>query len=588
MKNFAGKHNIKKAVILAGWEGAVSHSMARSYPGWMLPVLNKPLITYALDLLKENGIEDVVINLGLEDEIPANLIKDKGLNIFYHVDERPRGSAGALKDVEKHIDNKPFLVITGNLFTGHMKLDEFIGFHFRKNASATVGVSGIAGRGVSEDLTIGPDKSLKDFRVNYPLEDDELQWKSSGIYLFDPGVLELIDKNDYMDIREQLIPALLERNLKVFAHEIQGFHRSINSADDYINIHREIFSTDDYVEYLKDAEETADAVWVGRNVVISPTAYLLGPVFIGSDSTIGNNAQVIGPAVVGNGCCISDGALVRESILWDGVSLSEHSRVEFSILGESAKIHYNYNIKRMIALNGLSAGGIDSRYYINPLSVSLTTSIDTYSMVSSVQLGQLIYRLVKRAMDITFSLAGIIILLPVFLLLALIVRMDSPGPVFYIQNRCGLRGKLFGMIKYRTMVTDAEKLHKDLMSQNQVDGPVFKMRNDPRITKVGHFLRKTSLDELPQLVNVLKGEMSLVGPRPLITDEMRFSSTWRTMRLKVKPGITGLWQVQGRSEAHFHDWIKYDVYYVQNQSLWLDAKILFKTVYVVIKKIGAH
>jgi lipopolysaccharide/colanic/teichoic acid biosynthesis glycosyltransferase len=178
--------------------------------------------------------------------------------------------------------------------------------------------------------------------------------------------------------------------------------------------------------------------------------------------------------------------------------------------------------------------------------------------------------------------------LPVFLLVSLIIKLDSAGSVFYVQKRCGLRGKLFGMIKYRTMVTDAEKGQKELMPQNEVDGPVFKMHNDPRITKVGLFLRKTSLDELPQLVNVLQGEMSLVGPRPLITDEMRFSSTWRNMRLKVKPGITGLWQVQGRSEAHFHDWIKYDLYYVQNQSSWLDLKILFKTIAVVLKRTGAH
>lgn len=588
MKKFEAKQKIKKAVILAGWDGAVSNSMNKYRPVWTLPIFNKPLIGYAVDFLRENGIEDVVINLGMEETPPVDLMKDKGLNIFYHVEERPRGSAGVLKDVERYLDNEPFIVMTGGLFVGQINLDDFINFHFKKNASLTVGVSGIAGRGITEEITIGPDQKIKAFNVDYRLEENKTQWRTSGLYIFAPEVLELINKNVYMDIKEQLIPLLLKSTQKVFTHEIQGFHRTINSADDYINTQREVLSSDDYIEYLADARELAEAVWVGRNAVISTTAYILGPVLIGNDCTIGDNAQVIGPTVLGNGCSISDGALVRESILWDGVSLSNHSRVEFSVLGEDSNIPYNHNMKKMIALNGLNAGNLDSKYYINPLDVNLATTINTYSSMSRIVLGKLMYRLVKRAIDVALSLTGIIILLPVFLLVSLIIKMDSAGSVFYVQKRCGLRGKLFGMIKYRTMVTDAEKGQKELMPQNQVDGPVFKMHNDPRITRVGHFLRKTSLDELPQLFNVLQGEMSLVGPRPLITDEMRFSSTWRNMRLKVKPGITGLWQVQGRSEAHFHDWIKYDLYYVQNQSLWLDLKILFKTIAVVLKKTGAH
>ena len=138
------------------------------------------------------------------------------------------------------------------------------------------------------------------------------------------------------------------------------------------------------------------------------------------------------------------------------------------------------------------------------------------------------------------------------------------------------------------MVINADKIHQELLSQNNTDGPIFKMVRDPRITRVGGFLRKTSLDELPQLINVIKGDMSLVGPRPLIMNEMKFSSSWRDVRLKVKPGITGLWQIQGRSEASFHDWIRYDTYYVKNQSLALDIKILFKTIGVVLKKAGAY
>ena len=191
-------------------------------------------------------------------------------------------------------------------------------------------------------------------------------------------------------------------------------------------------------------------------------------------------------------------------------------------------------------------------------------------------------------MDIVLSAIGIILLFPFFLLIAIAIKIDSPGPVFYIQKRCGIRGKFFGMVKFRTMVANAEKLHRELIPKKETDGPMFKISNDPRVTRLGRKLRNTSIDELPQLFNVLKGEMSLVGPRPLIMDEMKFSPSWRETRLKVKPGITGLWQIQGRSEAPFHDWIRYDVYYVKNQSLWLDIKILFKTIKVVLKKVGAY
>jgi len=144
------------------------------------------------------------------------------------------------------------------------------------------------------------------------------------------------------------------------------------------------------------------------------------------------------------------------------------------------------------------------------------------------------------------------------------------------------------MYKFRTMVEDAEKLQEQLRDNNIVNGPMFKMENDPRVTRTGVFLRKTSLDELPQLFNVLKGEMSLLGPRPLKMEEMAFSPSWRNIRLSVKPGITGLWQVEARSSGLFHEWIKYDIYYVKHDSLWMDITILFKTIKGVLKKTGAY
>lgn len=575
---------IRKAVILAGGEDAKLAPLTKFYSPWMLPVLNEPLIGYTIDFLKRNGIEDVVVTLRQKGEIPNHLVKGTGVNILYNVEDRPRGTAGAIKDVEGFICKEPFLVVNSNLFIGHADLNEFIRFHFDTDSIATVGVSRTGGNGIREDIRLGSDRSIEGFHRDYSLMDKETQWRSSGIYIFDPYVFKFIDENNYMDIKEQLIPVLLKESLNVFASEVEGFHLCINSTDDYINAHRGVLLKDDYISYLNGKEEIEEGVWAGRNVVISPNAYLLGPVIIGNDSNVESGAQIIGPSSIGNRCQISEGTLIRESILWDGVALSKDARVEYSIIGESSDVPHDYHIRNMIVMDGLRTEDVN----LIPSDFSIKAAADLSGIMSKAAVRQIIYRAAKRILDITLSAAGIVLLLPLFLLITLLIKTDSAGPVFYIQNRCGIRGKLFNMIKFRTMVEDAEKLHKELISRNELDGPVFKMFNDPRVTRVGNILRKTSLDEIPQLVNVLKGEMSLVGPRPLITDEMKFSSTWRNTRLKVKPGITGLWQIQGRSESPFHDWIRYDVYYVKNQSFWLDIKILFKTIGVVLRKIGAY
>jgi exopolysaccharide biosynthesis polyprenyl glycosylphosphotransferase len=222
---------------------------------------------------------------------------------------------------------------------------------------------------------------------------------------------------------------------------------------------------------------------------------------------------------------------------------------------------------------------VSSKYEFNGVVGTINSTMDVFKCTAFLGL--------KRLIDIALSSLGIIVLSPLLLLIATAIKLDSKGPVIFRQKRCGKNGKDFMMFKFRTMVKDAEGMQQKFASKNDVDGPMFKMENDPRVTRVGRFLRKTSLDELPQLINVLMGEMSLVGPRPLVMDEMKFSPSWRDIRLWVKPGITGLWQVQGRSEAPFHDWIRYDNHYVKNQSIWLDIKILFKTIKVVLKRVGA-
>jgi len=186
----------------------------------------------------------------------------------------------------------------------------------------------------------------------------------------------------------------------------------------------------------------------------------------------------------------------------------------------------------------------------------------------------------KRLLDILCSFLLLVISIPLFFIIAILIKIDSKGPVFFLQKRCGRNRKEFFMYKFRTMVKDAETLKKGL--KNEMDGPMFKLRNDPRITWLGRILRKLSFDELPQLLNVLKGEMSLVGPRPLADEEMVGDDIWREIRLSVRPGMTGLWQIMGRDSGKFSDWITYDTEYVQKRSLFMDIKILFLTITTVL------
>lgn len=193
----------------------------------------------------------------------------------------------------------------------------------------------------------------------------------------------------------------------------------------------------------------------------------------------------------------------------------------------------------------------------------------------------------KRVMDVTGSGLGLLLLSPVFALCALLIKVTSPGPVFFSQERMGLNGRRFRCHKFRTMVVDAEKRLAELQHLNEVDGPVFKIKRDPRITKIGALLRKTSVDELPQLWNVFVGEMSLVGPRPPIPSEVEKYERWQRRRLSMRPGITCLWQISGRSNLDFDTWMRLDLQYIDNWSLTLDLIILLKTVPAVLSARGA-
>ena len=205
-------------------------------------------------------------------------------------------------------------------------------------------------------------------------------------------------------------------------------------------------------------------------------------------------------------------------------------------------------------------------------------NLNSEVVITDITIG---YKFFKRAIDVVCSLAGLLVLSPVLIIVSILIKLESDGPIIFSQDRIGYRGQKFKMYKFRSMVVNAEELKKKLAEQNEMSGPMFKMKNDPRVTKVGKFIRKTSIDELPQLINILKGEMSLVGPRPSLPKEVREFEPWMMERLEVKPGLTCYWQVSGRNDIDFEDWMKLDIRYVRERSFWLDIKLIFKTFFVL-------
>ena len=222
---------------------------------------------------------------------------------------------------------------------------------------------------------------------------------------------------------------------------------------------------------------------------------------------------------------------------------------------------------------------MDNRFKFEEEFDEVAIAID-YSEVLAKE--SILYSVTKRLIDIVGSLCGIILLSPLFLIVAILIKLEDPkGKVFFAQERNGKYPKTFKMYKFRSMVHNAEDLLKDLMDRNEQTGPVFKINDDPRITKVGKFIRKTSIDELPQLFNVLKGDMSLVGPRPPIPHEVEQYNSYQMQRLAVKPGLTCIWQVSGRNNIGFDEWVEMDIEYIKTRNLWLDIKLIFKTVGVL-------
>lgn len=576
-----------KAVILAGGQDTHMVPLVRTVPKPLLPVANRPMVEYMLRLLKRNGIRDVALAVNGSGESYTHSLgngRALGMHISYSHETLPRGTAGCLLPLRDFLGEEPFLVIHGSLFLD-ADLRALGEWHQEKKATVTVAV-----RPYSEgsrdwhhlELQVGGAGEVNGFRVRNLAEGEHLARVPVGVYVFDPSVLSAIDPEIYFDIKEQLLPKLRAAGRPIHATDLAGYCKNVLELRDYLKINRAVLLGD--VDGFQFEGQVADGIWVGRGSQVSPMAHLFGPVMIGRDCSIGPQVQLIGPACIGDGCVVEEGAMVRESLLLPGSHVERNSRVDGCVLAADTVISPGQFLRNVVAIpESLDVGEMD----LSDTDLVIRGVASSPGHYAHSRFRYALYCFLKRVFDLTAAFVGLILFLPVIAAVALAVKWTSPGPVFFRQKRCGRNGREFRMAKFRTMVKDAETMQAQLRPLSEVDGPMFKIENDPRSTALGRQLRRFSIDEIPQLWNVFKGEMSLVGPRPLAEREMQFCPAWRDARLKVRPGVTGLWQVSGRSKTSFHDWIRLDIEYVRERSTLLDLQILARTLLVVLRGMGS-
>lgn len=305
---------------------------------------------------------------------------------------------------------------------------------------------------------------------------------------------------------------------------------------------------------------------VGR-IISDDSVRFIGKILAGNNVTVGKNAVIAGPAVIGDNVTIEDDAVVKASVIGPNVTVHSREIIQDSVItSKIQRVRQHGNKTAVRDLRAHWANGSFSRDYFR-----------TWPKWSYP-------RYFKRFFDIVASLMVLGLFVPLFPIIVLAIKLSSPGPVFYKARRQGLGGKPFDCLKFRSMMETAEDIQEKLRFINQVDGPQFKMENDPRVNAVGRFLRETNIDEIPQFINVLMGQMSIMGPRPSPEHENTSCPYWRYARLSVRPGITGLWQMcRTREEGRdFQEWVHYDVEYVRRLSFKLDVWIFWKTAWQLI------
>lgn len=311
-------------------------------------------------------------------------------------------------------------------------------------------------------------------------------------------------------------------------------------------------------------------VLVGRGALVHESARLIGPIVLQAGVRVDRDATIIGPCVIGEDSSVGRDAVIAQAVVPSGARVAAGATVRHCISPKVVETAVRGGGGRVF-LSCEPAGARDSGDRVAPELEEVRTTRGAFLAV-------------KRCVDLTLTITAIVLLFPVLVVAAILIKLDSRGPLFFVHDREGIGGKPFPCLKFRTMRQDAHVFQRSLYRDSMVDGPHFKLRNDPRVTRVGRVLRKTNIDELPQLFNVLLGHMSLVGPRPSPFRENQYCIPWRRARLSVRPGITGLWQIcrQYGADSGFQQWIYYDMNYVRHMSPWLDMKIIGATVFALL------
>jgi len=589
---------LEKAVVLAGGRGTVVCPLANLYPKLTFPVGPAPILAHVLTFLHEQGISDVAVVSSEHINWTRELVRSKtrfpdgALRVTWHFDDGTKGTAGSLKPLEGFVEDSDFLVVQSNLYIQSLDLAPIIAAHRSRGSGLTVVVEErTPDRTDLEHIEIGEDGRVARFEVPHYTQVNQRPLAFTGLYVFQPKALSTFDGDGYVDIKEQLLPLLHRASIPVHAYKTDGAVKRINTLEDYFRIHGEYLrnGVGRSSPFFAPRREILPGIWAAERAKISKNAYLAGPVVLGDGCVIEDGAQVIGPTTIGDRVCIEPGAHVRESILWEGSRIRSHARVEYSLVADGCVVPRGETVQNTVIIaDERTRGSYDFAAAVaaQPIVKSAKDRIVRPAWFHPRQ--STFSRFSKRCVDLLVSVPALLILSPLLLLISLTVKATSRGPILFSQRRCGKDGRPFFMHKFRTMIVGADRMKAALDPEKNVEGPMFKMKVDPRITPIGRLLRRTSLDELPQLFNVLKGEMSLVGPRPLAIEEMKFSPSWRDIRLSVKPGITGLWQVKARGTGRFHDWIEYDIFYAQHRSFLLDVDILWRTLWVAFRGSGAR
>ena len=579
-----GDSRPRTAVILAGGPTVLNGIRIAEYPKPLLPLGGHRLIDYIACQLRSHGVERLFVTITGSRDMAQSLNADfrtYPLSVDFVSQEQPKGTGGALKALEDRLHAAPFWVVSGTHLM-HPNLDRMFEFHRDQGFCATVGSVRAAIRpGEMERVEMWDDHHVKAIHRLHPGEEKRSRMQPAGIFLFEPEVLEKIPREGYYDLKEQLLAKLYDQGLQTGIWEVGGYCQRIISVSDYLTVQRDVLlGRVSFPEMPLDQSRSVlgNIPQIGEGVRIS------GPVIFGKGCRVGDRATLVGPLVLGDGCEVGPDSLLKDSTVFNGGRTGRGVHLDNCLLTEGAEVGDGLSY-RCAVCSSSEEGDTTSRVALFECD-PYPAQGDGFPALRLSRPGQRYYFLIKRVLDIAVATVGLVLIAPFWLLIVAAIRLDSPGRAVFRQRRCGQGGKEFWMYKFRTMVEDAEQAKEGLRSNNEVDGPMFKIEDDPRVTALGGFLRASNLDETPQLWNVLRGDLSFVGPRPLALEEMHLNPLWRDIRLSVPQGLTGLWQVKAHSKASFAEWIIYDIEYVNNFSFRQDLRIAFSTGVVTLQNLG--